>query len=387
MNKTFVQRAAAIFVLAAFSAGSAVGQSPSPSPSPTATPSTTSRILGALTGLVDKIAPKEEPTPVPLSPEMQKKASDLVKTYGGSIVFVSGKDAAGSGFIASIQGKNYLVTNAHVAAGVHDATFKTLNDTTVRGGVSSLAVGRDLFCVAVATGGQPLPVMDDMAQNAAIGDEVVVLGNAEGQGVVNLITGRITGIGPDRVEVDAPFVPGSSGSPIIHLKSGKVIGVATYMAIKYLDPATQEILPHPIVRRFGFRLDNVKQWQMVDTKAFAAQAAEMENIETLTEDLYGVCEGIANGMEDVTPEDFKVTEVKNCLDQWYKAGKAAHSDEERKKIAANMLGLLKNMTQGDVTAARQRMAYDYFKRELAEQQDYRDAFAKMFDSAVKNINR
>jgi hypothetical protein len=31
------------------------------------------------------------------------------------------------------------------------------------------------------------------------------------------------------------------------------------------------------------------------------------------------------------------------------------------------------------------MTYDYFKSKLAMQQEYRDAFAKAFDAAVKSI--
>src|SRR5204863_3580947 len=115
--------------------------------------------------------------------------------------------------------------------------------------------------------------------------EVVVLGNAEGAGVINPIKGRIVGLGPNLVEVDAPFQPGNSGSPIIHLKTGKVIGVATYLTIRKYDSATKEAIKEPIVRRFGYRLDSVKQWQPVNWQTFYAQATEMETIEKLTNDL------------------------------------------------------------------------------------------------------
>ena len=97
--------------------------------------------------------------------------------------------------------------------------------------------------------------------------------------------GRIVGVGPNLVEVDAPFKPGNSGSPIIHLKSGKVTGIATYLTIRKFDSATKLPVQTPIVRRFGYRVDSVKTWQPVQWPAFLAQARQMEAIDALTADL------------------------------------------------------------------------------------------------------
>ena len=94
--------------------------------------------------------------------------------------------------------------------------------------------------------------MDHVDENASIDDDVVVLGNAEGGGVINTIKGKIVGVGPNLVEVDAAFVPGNSGSPIIHLKTGKVIGVATYLIIAQIrrrhPGARMQRAAHPALR-------------------------------------------------------------------------------------------------------------------------------------------
>ena len=37
-----------------------------------------------------------------------------------------------------------------------------------------------------------------------------------------------------------PLYPGNSGSPIIHVKTGKVIGVATYLIVKQHDASTRQ---------------------------------------------------------------------------------------------------------------------------------------------------
>jgi len=96
-----------------------------------------------------------------------------------------------------------------------------------------MAVGEDIFCMALPAQQKPFEVMQDVDANAAIGDPVAVLGNADG--VVNPIMGSITGIGPTFIEVDAPFLQDNSGGPIIHLKTGKVIGVAAYQVKNKYD--------------------------------------------------------------------------------------------------------------------------------------------------------
>jgi len=61
-----------------------------------------------------------------------------------------------------------------------------------------------------------------------IGDPVVVLGNSDGRGVVTEIRGKVIGVGPREIEVDAAFVIGNSGSPVLD-RHGRVIGIATYL--------------------------------------------------------------------------------------------------------------------------------------------------------------
>ena len=177
------------------------------------------------------------------------------------------------GFVAKFGAGTFLVTNAHVAARAKGAMNEDILDgNQAQGGTAAVAVGHDVFTMALKPGGTPFEIMIGVDQNASIGDEVVVLGNAEGAGVINTIQGTIVGLGPNLVEVDAPFQPGNSGSPIIHLKTGKVIGIATYLTIRKYDSATKVAVKERIVRRFGYRLDSVKTWQPVNWQGFYAQA-------------------------------------------------------------------------------------------------------------------
>jgi len=323
-------------------------------------------------------------TPVPASATALASAAELVKVHRSNLVFVTTADGAGSGFIASYGTGTFLITNAHVAAAAKGAMFKTLDNTQVQIGAPAVAVGHDIFRMALPQAGTPLQVMTGVDQNATIGDDVVVLGNSEGAGVINTITGKIVGVGPNLVEVDAPFQPGNSGSPIIHLKTGKVIGVATYHTIRRYDSVTQQAVKDPIVRRFGYRLDTVKIWQPVNWQAFYAQAAEMEAVETLTNDLAAFLKDLGdNGHVNRAARTNPA--IKNRIDQWLDARAKRLSPRDAAMADQGLLSFLRLTCQADITAAQPRLTFDYFQRHLADQQRERTEMAGVFGKAIENL--
>ncbi len=331
--------------------------------------------------------PSGSPTASNIDPDTQAAASEMMKKSSGSLVFVSGTSGAGSGFIGRLRGTTFLFTNAHVAAGVRGAGFKTLEGTQVQLGTPAIAAGHDIFLTALPPGNPAIEIMVGVDQNAAIGDAVVVLGNAEGGGVINTIVGKIVGIGPDRVEVDAPFQPGNSGSPIIHLKSGKVIGVATYLTIKKYDAATKEVLAKPVVRRFGYRLDSVKKWEPVNWPAFYAQAGEMEKIEQLTADLEKFLIDIAKDSR-VSLGAHNNPAIKPRIDQWQASKKGqGKSAKDLAQINLNFIAFIKNACRSDTTGAQAHMTYDYFQRQLTGEQQIRGEMAEVFDKIIKDIEK
>ena len=312
---------------------------------------------------------------------------DLVKTYRNSLVFVTGADGSGSGFVATLGGASFLFTNAHVAAGIKGAGFKSLDGTKVTGGAPTIAVGHDIFRMQLPAGGTPFEVMLGVDEKVTIDDEVVVLGNAEGAGVINTIKGKVVGVGPQLVEVDAPFQPGNSGSPIIHLKTGKVIGVATYLTIKKYDAATKEVLKTPVVRRFGYRLDSVKTWQPVQWPAFYAQAAEMQAIETLTGDLDSFLVDLSQHHGKITSGAHSNPAIKTRIDQWLADKKKHLNPKDAASVDQNFISFLKVASRADVAAARQRMTYEYFMRGLTGVEQDRSAIIEIFDKIIRELQK
>lgn len=304
-----------------------------------------------------------------------------MKTYRESIVFVTGSAGAGSGFIATAGTSNYLVTNVHVAAEIADAEFQGLDGAIIHGGAPSMAVGEDLFRMEYPGGGMRFKIMEDVATNVSIGDEVVVLGNAEGAGVVNTLIGKIVGIGPNLVEVDAPFVPGNSGSPIIHLKSGKVIGVATYARFEGFDWGGPGMFGEIKVRRFGYRLDTVKTWEPVEWAKFKAQADEVDEIQKRTYELGEALMTMEGNRGKPVPDG--APDINKALADWRtmnaKKGKWKLKETANEKLAA----FLKNACEADVSAAQATVTYDYFKREVTGEKSERDEMEAAIWPAIK----
>ncbi len=177
-----------------------------------------------------------------------------------AMVIVEGDEGRGSGFVVRMGGKTFLVTNSHVVRGNQNVKFKNLRNAVLTTGALQIADQVDAVRAEVAGIASPLE-LETQIEQVKIGDDVIVAGNSEGEGVVREIPGKVTGIGPDRIEVDAEFVPGNSGSPILLKSTGRVIGVATYLKIpRGARAGAKSPFSLNEVRRFGFRIDTVAKW-------------------------------------------------------------------------------------------------------------------------------
>jgi len=303
------------------------------------------------------------------------KAAALVRDHRSGLVFFEGRSGMGSGFITDIKGRKFLITNAHVLAAIKAATFKLLDRTVVRVGAASVAMGHDLIALTVVEGGTAIPTVASLDKEAQIGDTVVVLGNAEGAGVVNLLEGKLTGIGPDRVEVDAPFVPGNSGSPIIHVQSGKVIGVATYVMVKKIGPREEK------VRRFGFRLDSVQQWQSIDWKRFYAEADVMERVKKTTGEFADLLNDL--GRHGRPTHNYDSPGIRSALDSVYMARGVRPGPRYAPGGGQNLLTLLHTASRNDLADAKMRCTYDFFRRQLETEERSREEILGIFDKMLK----
>jgi S1-C subfamily serine protease len=172
----------------------------------------------------------------PVKGPTQGQAADAAEEALASTVRVEGQACGaiqeGSGFVAA---PHYVVTNAHVVAGVKDPTVQKQNGGSQTGTVVLFDPGLDVAILRVsATPGPPLPLD---GRDVARGAEGAVLGYPGG-GLLTFgpaavrrqleATGRdIYGnsvVTRDVYELQANVQPGNSGGPFV-LLGGKVAGV------------------------------------------------------------------------------------------------------------------------------------------------------------------
>ncbi|MEY4490027.1 MAG: hypothetical protein RIQ79_2535, partial [Verrucomicrobiota bacterium] len=342
----------------AASSGSVAGQSPVsrvPHPPSTSAPPVSSTPSGQPPAAVaaQTVAPENQE----LTPEQME-----------AIVIVEGSDSVGTGFITRIRDVDFVATNLHVVGGYDKVRVTTLRGATITVGSVFGAIGRDIAILRIegATRLPSLTLAEDPLKSTKLGDKVVVVGNRRGGGVATQVSGVVRGIGPDRVEVDAPFQPGNSGSPILHLATGEVIGVASYSQRRKLDDLdvgkkSQGTTSQPSAavreeqRWFGYRADGVSKWESIDQSKWRAQAKRIADFESDSEAIYYALYG-----------DFKKASqnarvriiVENFVER-YQRMKANHV--VALQLTGDMLRDLRSASVNGVKELETGVYYDFFR--------------------------
>jgi hypothetical protein len=298
--------------------------------------------------------------------------SDLVNRWRGCLTLVEGQKGRGSGFLCQIEGAPWLITNAHVLSDNPNPVFTTLDRQRLNPGDAFLAVDHDI-CKLKMSGLSAVPeAMLNVESEVRIGDEVLVPGNMEGAGVITALPGKVVGIGPHLVEVDATFLPGNSGSPIFHRKSGKIIGLATFLTVHTPSDALGEGAVKPTVRRFGYRIDSVKTWEPVNWFRFYLQSAQLAKIKATSADFVKLFEDSASG--PLAAERYQTPAIRQAIEN-YRARllSSSHpSAADREMGRRSLFSDLRAATRSDIVAFDSRNAYDYFRRKVGEEERLRD---------------
>lgn len=331
----------------------------------------------------DPAQPQAPGAPAVVAAPLQT-AQQLVADYSGALVIIEGKNAVGSGFLCNMDGRTYVITNAHVLSDNPGFKITTITGTVLTPGASAVAVGRDVVKIEVTGAGKAFDVVTDVNKNVKIGDAVTILGNSEGAGVVRPVDGKVVGVGPDLIEVDAVFVKGNSGSPIIQQSTGKVLGVATYVIERKVTQGGMASVQSE-VRRFGYRLDGIQQWETINWQAFFAQSGQLSDMETLSEDFIKMFGESGTMNFDVNNYSSPVLQrsIRQFL-QSIKEGGRQLSLADRKTLVANFIGDLRSVTHGDILAFNKNTAYDYFRRQVEEQGRFRDELYQGLNQAMQN---
>jgi hypothetical protein len=206
------------------------------------------------------------------------------KNVHSALVLIQSGGMVGSGFIVEIDGKRYVLTNAHVLESLQSLSLRNLAGDKLAFTKAEFANDQDLVRLRLAPTDVSIRPLAFSADPPSVGDVVVVYGNSQGSDVVTELTGRVLGVGPDQVEVDAEFVQGNSGSPILNAQ-GEVIAIATYITqtSKNVDWVTDNTrFQEP--RRFGITPRKLT-WVTIDGRKLKPQLNLLSDVDALATDL------------------------------------------------------------------------------------------------------
>lgn len=299
------------------------------------------------------------------------------------LVIITGDISTGTGFIAKMHKQFFMVTNQHVLSGNKKITITGMDGTKYpTTGALYGATDYDVAILAIpeSLAKYYLEIMDDPQGNAKVGDAVTVPGNSLGMDVPLQINGKLLGIGPALVEVDAKFVPGNSGSPIIDRTSGQVIGIATLTVTYNQDTITKYGLTSN-TRWFGYRLDNIDPasgWQKLDWARFSAEGVKLEAITILSNTMIAI-------LTNKTPPVMDDVHIRNAVEEL--KSDVTRADQQNSKLAfieayKDFHLKLHNIATTDLHDLASQPLYPYHAKVLKQLQDLQTAL----DAAYANIS-
>lgn len=262
--------------------------------------------LLAIIAILPAESAQTQPQQIIINPPMEKTAdaphvSALPNNRLLAIVVIEGKSGKGTGFIAKLKDKLFVFTNQHVIAGNEQLELKTINGDLLA--YDSIFAGEEhdvaMFRLLNPTEGIPFFELEsDPFQNTKTGDNVIVPGNSLGAGTILQARGKIISLGPKLVEHNAPTFSGNSGSPIVLESTMKVVGVDTLSKksspLDWANKFSREQVGSQIksdVRLFGYRIDTIKKWSLIDLKRYNSEFAEIRELETEVVSVYAAVIG------------------------------------------------------------------------------------------------
>lgn len=322
-------------------------------------------------------------------PPTEAPVKFLAGRFSPYLAIVEGDQGQGSGFIAIYQDKPYLFTNSHVLSGNSRVQARLLNGKTINLQGLSVAASFDVSIFQQDTVPTGLEILTDLDSRVAIGDDVVVLGNSLGAGVVTELRGKVTGIGPELVEVDAKFVSGNSGSPVIHIDTGKVIGIATFSTMRKMEGFGKDSKFNSVERRFAYRVDNVPAWQNTTWAQFAKESGTISNIQKRTDDIWNLAVDIAkNGkVTDWAALKRKDNHLNMTATNWLKSLQSSAGSAQNRSDKERFLNGVLNALRSDITFINPKSFTTFHQRVLEDNMSDRKVLKGYFDDLHSQLRQ
>jgi hypothetical protein len=323
-----------------------------------------------------------------------------------AVVAIKGDNAQGAGFLMRSPEGVFVVTHLHLLAGNPNIKIFTNSGATITTLSLKGAVDRDLAMFAIQDDHYSyLSLPADPANGVAQGDQVIIPNINQQADVLEVLSGRpgkVIAIGPERLDFDNVVGPGSSGAPVIHVKSGKVLALVT--AVKRVDlsddiaqawaanpaPGSSGIIPY-----FGLRLSGVQGWETYDWSRFLAETLFLTQFHKDTRCLDSFLNGkrrwIRRGGEGEVPPDTRYflnnPTLRKAHESYQQLANGADQNQ-RLDAARELLFDVQSVADSGVsTLQSSNYAYAYDRTWVQEELAYRKALKKELDDVSSNIVR
>ena len=293
---------------------------------------------------------------------------------------ISSEQSEGSGFIAKIRGRTFLITNIHVLGAARGATIQTLDGVEITlPSYGYVSRRRDIAIVPIEWQGPTLPMSQSLSfDEIAVGQAVTVMGNSDGARVASRLKGEVRGVGPNELEVSAKFVPGNSGSPIVHDELGRS---------SRLLPALRFQCEDQVDQRFGasgysplcYRLDGEIEWAQVALSDLYRQAEAYHRYEDRTTAMSRI--GYMLQYEDKLMTGYGSHDSLGHLFehfdrdfQWHRGTNSSHNQRLLKRFVTSVMSEL----QTDRQSTQEALKINFYQRRSVALEDMRDQAARDF---------
>ena len=288
-----------------------------------------------------------------------------------AIAVIEGDRSNGTGFFCRAEDQVYLYTAAHVISGNAKLQVKLRDGTVVRKfGMLEAAEGADLVRLPVEQEIADALVIAPVSGLAKVGEEVLASGNAAGTGTVGFEKGKILGVGPTSIEIDAEVIQGNSGGPILDSASGRALGVVTHLTAARDDRWAKDTR-FSEVRRFGCRLDREWEWKKLPVEAFLKEGKAILAIQDQSELM----------MAALQPSQWKGEVFRRlssnplardivALDSWIeeqRRGGQKFSETDRKKRLRGVLESARHRSRTQMAGFNQE-GFTWFHRDVADKE-------------------
>jgi len=220
--------------------------------------------------------------------------------------------------------------------------------------------------------------------------------------VLQGVAGKVSGMGPERVDFDNILGPGCSGAPVIQVKTGNVLALVT--SVKPIDlsgelaqawpanppPGSARIIPY-----FGLSLTGVSGWEKYDTSRFLSETLFLKQFHETTRSLDSFLNGRRRrsriGAENDGPPDTRyfLNNVKlHKASDSYKQLAGGADESQRLEATRELLVDLQSVADSDrATLQGMTNLYTYDQNWAREELTYRKALKKELDDLSNNLSR